>query len=70
METHLRSIVTTLNSDTMDADLDAAVHAAEQFAAEDGIRGILVTRLGYTSFSVELTADVPFGQIHERQDFL
>lgn len=69
METQTLTIVTTLNRDTMDTDLDAAVHAAEQIAAADGTRGILVTRLGYTSFSVEVTADVPFGNIYEKQDF-
>lgn len=69
METQMLSFVTTLNRDTMDHDLDAAVHAAERLAAADGTRGILVTRLGYTSFSVEVTADVPFGHIYEKQDF-
>lgn len=63
------TFVTTLNRDTMDADLDAAVHAAEQIAAARGTQGILVTRLGYTSFSVEVCSDVPFGHIYERQAF-
>ena len=38
-------------------------------AAQDRTRGILVTRTGYTSFIVEMTADVPFGLIYEKQDF-
>lgn len=69
METQLFAFVSTLNRDTMDADLDAAVHAAEAVAAQDRTRGILVTRTGYTSFIVEVTADVPFGLIYEKQDF-
>lgn len=69
MESQLLTFVTTHNRDTMDGDLDAAVHAAAEIAAKDGTHGILVTRLGYTSFSVEVTADVPFGLVHERADF-
>lgn len=69
METQLLTFVTTLNPDTMDADLDAAVHTAEVVAAKERKYGILVTRTGYTSFTVEVSADVPFGLIYERADF-
>lgn len=69
METQMLTFVTTLNKDTMDADLDAAVHAAELVAAKDRTCGILVTRTGYTSFTVETTPEVPFGLIYQKQDF-
>ncbi|MFF1384286.1 hypothetical protein ACFVWT_12050 [Arthrobacter sp. NPDC058288] len=51
----------------IDEELNAAVEQARQHAMEEGTSGILVTRLGHTTFTVAVSADVPFGQTHERQ---
>lgn len=46
-------------------ELDIAVNAAMQQAKKGGRCGILVTRTGYTTFSVALSAQVPYGQTVE-----
>jgi hypothetical protein len=42
-------------------DLDSAVELVRQRAMDDGPHGILVTRLGPASFTVTLSAEVPYG---------
>lgn len=51
----------------IDAELNDAVEQARQHAMEEGRCGILVTRLGHTTFTVAVSEDVPFGQTRERQ---
>lgn len=46
-------------------DLDSAVELARRHAIQDGRHGIMVTRLGPGSFTVALSAEVPFGVTHE-----
>ena len=46
--------------------LDAAEKLARAQALKEGSRGILVTRHGPTSFTVTLSADVPYGITRER----
>jgi hypothetical protein len=46
--------------------LDAAEKVAQQRALREGNHGILVTRHGPTSFTVTLSADVPYGFTQER----
>jgi hypothetical protein len=46
--------------------LDAAEKLAQKAALREGIYGILVTRLGPTSFTVALSAEVPYGTTQER----
>lgn len=46
-------------------DLDSAVQLASLQAMKDGLHGILVTRLGPTSFTVTLSSDVPYGTTQE-----
>jgi hypothetical protein len=46
-------------------DLDSAVKLARHQATKDGQHGILVTRLGPASFTVTLTAEVPYGTTQE-----
>jgi hypothetical protein len=46
-------------------DLDSAVELARQQAMKDGWHGILVTRLGPASFTVTLSAEVPYGTTQE-----
>ena len=47
--------------------LDAAEHLARQQALGKGTHGVLVTRHGTTSFTVALSADVPYGITLERE---
>jgi hypothetical protein len=51
----------------IEQDLNTAVEAARQQAVEAGKYGILVTRYGTTTYTVAVSADVPFGQTYERQ---
>jgi hypothetical protein len=46
--------------------LDAAEKSAQEQALKTGSHGILVTRHGSTSFTVTLSADVPYGITQER----
>ena len=46
--------------------LDAAERLAQERALREGSHGILVTRHGPTSFTVTLSADVPYGITQER----
>ena len=46
--------------------LDAAEKSAQERALREGSHGILVTRHGPTSFTVALSADVPYGTTQER----
>lgn len=52
----------------IDAELNEAVEQARQYAVAGGRCGILVTRMGHTTFTVAVSEDVPFGQTYERQD--
>jgi len=47
--------------------LDAAERLAWQQALREGAHGILVTRHGPTTFTVALSADVPYGVTLERE---
>jgi hypothetical protein len=46
-------------------DLNSAVELARHQAMQDGRHGILVTRLGPGSFTVALSAEVPYGVTQE-----
>ena len=46
--------------------LEAAERSAQERALREGDHGILVTRHGPTSFTVALSADVPYGITQER----
>ena len=46
--------------------LDAAEKSAQERAIREGNLGILVTRHGPTSFTVNLSPDVPYGITQER----
>lgn len=52
----------------IDQDLDAAVELAVKQSIESGAKhGILVTRFGPSSFTVAVSAEVPYGMTHERE---
>jgi hypothetical protein len=46
--------------------LDAAEKLAQERALREGLHGILVTRYEPTSFTVAVSADVPYGTTQER----
>jgi hypothetical protein len=46
-------------------DLNAAVELIRQEAIKEGLYGILVTRHGPASFTVAMSAEVPYGLIGE-----
>ncbi|MDR6416976.1 hypothetical protein [Pseudarthrobacter sulfonivorans] len=54
---------------TIENDINTAVDMARQHAILEGRHGILVTQHGYTSYTVAVSRDVPFGQTHERREF-
>ncbi|MCU1515531.1 MAG: hypothetical protein JWQ75_252 [Pseudarthrobacter sp.] len=60
--------ITATSKTTMEHHLNAAVRAAEQRARYEGRRGILVTRVAHTRFTVELSSEVPYGYTYEKQD--
>jgi hypothetical protein len=54
--------------DTIENDLNTAVEIARTHAMQERRHGILVTQHGYTSYTVAVSRDVPFGQTHERRE--
>lgn len=55
---------------TVDRRLNDAEAAARERAMRDGSRGILITQHDYTSFTVSLSEDVPFGLTRESREWL
>jgi MoxR-like ATPase len=49
--------------EVIEEELNRAVNAAIGYAMEEGQYGILVTRDASTTFTVTLTANIPYGQI-------
>lgn len=49
----------------IEEDLNLAVELARQQAMEEGRHGVLVTRLEPASFTVTVSADVPYGITRE-----
>ena len=60
--------VTAHDADTIESDLNAAVEIAREHAMKECRHGILVTQHGYTSYTVAVSRDVPYGQTHERRE--
>lgn len=65
-ETQLVATITATDKSTLDDDLNRAVEAAQKIASGQGRIGILVTRFGFSSFTVELSPEVPYGLTLER----
>jgi hypothetical protein len=59
--------LTVADRESMDSELDAAVTAAKAYALAGQRYGILVTRLGANTFTVDLSETVPFGLTREHQ---
>ena len=61
--------ITAHDPHTVENDLNTAVEIARKHAMRECRHGILVTQHGYTSYTVALSRNVPYGQTHERCDF-
>jgi hypothetical protein len=59
--------ITAHDADTLENDLNTAVEIAQSKAMDQGRHGILVTQHGYTSYTVAVTAEVPYGLTQERR---
>jgi len=57
--------VTGDSPQSIQEDLDSAVELVRRQAMDEGEPGILVTRLGPASFTVTLSAEVPYGTTQE-----
>jgi hypothetical protein len=62
----LVATMTATDKTTLDDDLNAAARTAQDFATSDCRRGILVTRIGYASFVIELSSEVAYGTTREK----
>lgn len=60
--------VTAHDPDTVENDLNAAEEIAREHAMKDCRHGILVTQHGYTTYTVAVSRDVPYGQTLERRE--
>lgn len=66
---HLVLEVTGQDPDVIQDNLTAAVEAAREQAMLAGGYGIVVTQHASDSFTVALSADVPYGQTREQRQF-
>ncbi|WAH97592.1 hypothetical protein [Arthrobacter sp. MMS18-M83] len=53
---------------TLENDLNAAVDIARERAKKERRHGILVTQHSYTSYTVAVSQDVPYGQTREARE--
>jgi hypothetical protein len=58
--------VVALDRASLDKQLESAVETAKAVAMQEGCRGILVTRQSHSTFIIELSHGVPYGQTQER----
>lgn len=61
--------ITVPDHESMYRQLDAAVATAREQAMRERDRGILVTRHALDTFTIELSAEVPFGLTVECQNW-
>ncbi|MCU1418409.1 MAG: hypothetical protein JWP32_2583 [Schumannella sp.] len=54
---------------TIEEKLNAAVSIAYERAVKRGRHGILVTQHGYSSYTVAVSAEVPYGETRERRQW-
>ncbi|WP_427004135.1 hypothetical protein [Pseudarthrobacter sp. H2] len=59
--------ITAHDPDTVETDLNTAVEIAREHALKECRHGILVTQHGYTSYTVAVSRDVPYGQTYEQR---
>lgn len=61
--------ITAHDPATIENDLNSAVETAQRHAMQDRRHGVLVTQNGYTSYTVEVSHGVPFGETRERRQW-
>lgn len=61
--------VTANDPATIENDLNTAEQIVRAQAMREGRHGILVTQHGYTSFTVAVSRDVPYGLTQERRQW-
>lgn len=60
--------ITAHDPQMLEHHLNLAETIAIARAMEDRQHGIMVTRIDYSTYTVALTRDVPYGETHERQE--
>ena len=61
--------VTANTRKALEKELDTAVDILSRQARELGRQGIMVTRHNYTTFTVAISEDVPYGRTEEREQW-
>lgn len=61
----IRLTMTADEADSFMKELDAAITALQRLTIANGREGVLVTRNGCRSFTIELTPEVPYGTTRE-----
>lgn len=56
--------------EAIDETLNAAVSIARERAMKRGRDGILVTQNGYSSYTVAVSPEVPYGETRERRQWM
>ena len=57
--------ITARDPETIEKDLNIAHDIVRQHAMKDRRHGILITQHGYTTYTVTVSSNVPYGQTHE-----
>ncbi len=60
--------ITANDPDTIETDLNTAVDIARRHAMKECGHGILVTQHNFTTYTVTVSRDVPYGQTREHRD--
>jgi hypothetical protein len=59
--------ITAYDAETVENDLNTAVEIAREHAKKERRHGVLVTQHGYTSYTVAVSGDVPYGLTREQR---
>ncbi|MCB5290998.1 hypothetical protein [Arthrobacter sp. SO3] len=59
--------IAATEASTLEEELNIAVDKARAKAEQEGRQGILVTRHGQSRFTIEISAEVPYGLTQDRQ---
>jgi hypothetical protein len=61
--------ITAHDPKTIENDLNSAVDIALRHAMQERRHGVLVTQTGYSSYTVAVSRDVPYGETRERRQW-
>lgn len=59
--------IAATEASTLEDEINNAVDKARAKAEQEGRHGILLTRHGHSRFTIEISAEVPYGMTQERQ---